>query len=65
MDVNTSYNYLISSLEELLDLYASYKIKVIKPTKKKFVPWKTKALIKSSKKCIPNQLIVQSLKINI
>ena len=50
MDVNTSYNYLISYLEELLDLYAPYKTNVIMPTKKKLVPWMTKAFIKSSKK---------------
>ena len=51
MDVNTSYNYLISHLEKLLDLYAPYKTKVIKPTKKNSVPLITKALIKINKKC--------------
>ena len=50
MDVNMSYNYLISYLEELLDLYAQCKTNVIKLTKKKLEPWMTKALIKSSKK---------------
>ena len=60
VDVNTSYNYLISYLEELLDLYAPYKTNIIKPTKKNLVPWVTKALMKRSKNvgnCISNQLI--------
>ena len=34
MDINTPYNYLITHLEELLDLYALYKTNVIKPSKK-------------------------------
>ena len=34
---NTSYNYLISYCEELLDMYAPYEANVIKPTKKNSV----------------------------
>ena len=45
MDQNNSYNYLITYLEEILDLYAPYKVNIIRPTKKTLVPWMTKALI--------------------
>ena len=38
MNVDTSYNYLISYLEELLNLYTQYKVNVVRPTKKKLVP---------------------------
>ena len=41
MEVNTSFNYLISYLEELLDLYVPYKINVIRPTKKNLVPYQS------------------------
>ena len=60
MKVNTSNNYLISYLEELLDLYGPYKTNVFKPTKKSLVPWMTKASIKSKHvgNCISRQLIV-------
>ena len=51
MDVNISYNYLISYLEKLLDLYVPYRTNAIKPTKKNILPWITKALIKNSRKC--------------
>ena len=51
IDTNTSYNFFISYLEELLNLYVPYKTNVIRPTKTNLVLWMTKALIKSSKKC--------------
>ena len=51
MDVYTSYSYLISYLEELLDFYAASKINIIRSTKKNLVLWMTRALFQCNRKC--------------
>ena len=51
MGVNTSYNYFIPYLEDLLHLHAPTEIEVIRPMKKNALPWIPNALIKSSRKC--------------
>ena len=61
LHVNISYIYLISYFEELLDLYAPYKVKIIRPAKKKLVPWMIKALVESSRKW--RNLYIKSTKI--